>query len=70
MDEQKAPDQRPPIPPALRCDRCKKEAAEWLSIWSKGQPRYTLIADNGRCPENVTKLCERCKDISATRFRP
>ncbi len=59
-----------PINTVVKCDICKKDAAEWISTWSKGEPHFTPWIKTAKYPDSVTKYCDTCKDISATRFRP
>jgi hypothetical protein len=52
------------------CEICGKNAAVWVSIWANGNPRFTPIQKNVHYPELSTKLCDSCKEVSSTRFRP
>jgi hypothetical protein len=52
------------------CELCKTAIAEWVSIWEHGQPRFTLLQLQIKYPESAVKLCDTCKEISSTRFRP
>jgi hypothetical protein len=52
------------------CEICKTVLAEWVSIYEHGQPRFTLLELREKYPLSSTRLCDSCKEKSATRFRP